>query len=82
MSQGGADPSRSVTLHFWRERATANMVVFTEEYPRGDRPYVGKLYFAKDALAAWGDPFELVVTVAAREGSGTPTEITTRTLPR
>jgi hypothetical protein len=59
-------------LRFWRYRETRNKVVFQEEFPRGDRPVIGQIYVDKDALAAWGDPTELEVTVAPAPASAAP----------
>lgn len=56
-----------MTLRFWRDRATRNKWVYTEERERGVPAIVGQLYIDKEWLAAAGDPETVTVTVEAVE---------------
>ena len=55
--------SHGLTLRFWRDRATRNKWVYTEERSRGVPAYVGSLYVDKEWLAGVGDPETLTVRI-------------------
>jgi hypothetical protein len=67
--QSAARPAQftpSFRVRMWRDRATRNKWVYTEERMPGVPAYIGVLYLDKEWLAGVGDPQTIEVTVEAR----------------